>query len=99
MAPVPAADGILADGPPGASLISRPLPLRRRESTHILACANQPRRIVRKHDRDCGQTAIRPLGYDVGWLKPSATPNDMKNYLRGNFKAFQVDPEAVQLIA
>jgi hypothetical protein len=41
-----------------------------------------------------------PFRYDISWLKPSASPDQMKEYLRGNFRAgFQLDPEEVQLIA
>ncbi len=40
-----------------------------------------------------------PFSYDVDWLKPSASREQMKEYLRGNFRAaFQFDPEDVELI-
>jgi len=41
-----------------------------------------------------------PFRYDIDWLKPSASPDQMKDFLRGNFKAaFEFDPEDVQLIS
>jgi hypothetical protein len=41
-----------------------------------------------------------PFRYDIDWLKPSASPDQMKDFLRGDFKAaFQFDPEDVQLIS
>ena len=41
-----------------------------------------------------------PFRYDIDWLKPFASPDQMKDFLRGNFKAaFQFDPEDVQLIS
>jgi hypothetical protein len=41
-----------------------------------------------------------PFRYDIDWLKPSASPEQMKEFLRGNFKAaFQFDPEDVHVIS
>lgn len=41
-----------------------------------------------------------PFRYDVAWLKPSASPDQMKEFLRGNFRAaFGFDPEDVQLVS
>ena len=41
-----------------------------------------------------------PFRYEVNWLKPQASPQQMKEFLRGNFKAaFQFDPETVALIS
>lgn len=41
-----------------------------------------------------------PFRYDIDWLKPSASSDQMKEYLRGNFRAaFQLDPEDVQLLS
>jgi hypothetical protein len=41
-----------------------------------------------------------PFRYDIDWLKPSASPDQMKEFLRGNFRAaFQFDPEDVQIIS
>jgi len=41
-----------------------------------------------------------PFRYDIDWLKPSASPDQMKGFLRGNFRAaFEFDPEDVQLIS
>jgi hypothetical protein len=41
-----------------------------------------------------------PFRYDAGWLKPSASREDMKSFLRGAFRAaFKLDPEDVQVIA
>jgi hypothetical protein len=41
-----------------------------------------------------------PFRYDVDWLKPSASADQMREHLRGNFKAaFQSDPETVELIS
>lgn len=41
-----------------------------------------------------------PFRYDIGWLQPSASRDQMKEFMRGNFKAaFQFDPEDVRLLA
>lgn len=41
-----------------------------------------------------------PFRYDIDWLMPSASPERMKEFLRGNFKAaFQFDPETVEVIS
>jgi hypothetical protein len=41
-----------------------------------------------------------PFRYDIDWLMPSASAEQMKDFLRGNFKAaFQFDPETVQLLS
>jgi hypothetical protein len=41
-----------------------------------------------------------PFRYDIDWLMPSASPDRMKEFLRGNFKAaFQFDPEDVRVIS